>query len=410
MSEKHPPIPLQPNSCDCGLFLLHYVELIFRDPEVFLGAMLPDLSKWFNTTDIDFKREDIAHLIQQITTETHPNGQNVIFPKMRFPARRQNRSKSGPVIKQEFIDGVPVKAEPLDPEEIPLSTRRRTDPRVKAEPFDPDEIPLPSSRRRPDPRVKAEPFDPDEIPLSSSRRRSDPRLKKPTKGSFGELLVQKLGRAARFTGNYREPSPQTSRHTSLPESPEMGELTEDVVNVDRLYSAPASKDKISFQIKKKIKQELYAPRSPSPERNGFGRGRIKQEFYPPPQSPDIDHFKPRVKREVHSPNHQDIDDFLRSSRQATSGFPSLDDFTRSSRSSRNGNSSWESVHGQYNSRDSSSRDRRFTLRRNNEDTNPDSYRKRKYRDDDDRRNSAKSSREMYDMLMNSSAKKSRRMY
>ena len=30
MNEKHPEIPLQPNSCDCGIFLLHYVELIFQ--------------------------------------------------------------------------------------------------------------------------------------------------------------------------------------------------------------------------------------------------------------------------------------------------------------------------------------------------------------------------------------------
>jgi len=30
LGEKHPPIPYQPNSCDCGLFLLHYVELIFK--------------------------------------------------------------------------------------------------------------------------------------------------------------------------------------------------------------------------------------------------------------------------------------------------------------------------------------------------------------------------------------------
>ena len=88
MSEKHPPIPLQPNSCDCGLFLLHYVELIFKDPEVFLGAMLPDLSKWFNTTDIDFKREDIAMLIQKISNET---GKDLIFPKIRFPARRKKK-------------------------------------------------------------------------------------------------------------------------------------------------------------------------------------------------------------------------------------------------------------------------------------------------------------------------------
>jgi Ulp1 family protease len=32
MGEKHPPIPQQPNSSDCGIFLLHYVELIFKVP------------------------------------------------------------------------------------------------------------------------------------------------------------------------------------------------------------------------------------------------------------------------------------------------------------------------------------------------------------------------------------------
>ncbi len=43
MSEKHPPIPQQPNSCDCGVFLLHYVELIFK---VRLVDRVPQRSAW----------------------------------------------------------------------------------------------------------------------------------------------------------------------------------------------------------------------------------------------------------------------------------------------------------------------------------------------------------------------------
>ena len=88
MGEKHPPIPYQPNSCDCGLFLLHYVELIFKDPEVFLGAMLPDLSKWFNTSEIDAKREEIAMLIQKIAQEKN-SGSNVRFPRIKFPPKHK---------------------------------------------------------------------------------------------------------------------------------------------------------------------------------------------------------------------------------------------------------------------------------------------------------------------------------
>ena len=30
MAVKTPQVPLQENSCDCGIYLLHYVELIFK--------------------------------------------------------------------------------------------------------------------------------------------------------------------------------------------------------------------------------------------------------------------------------------------------------------------------------------------------------------------------------------------
>ena len=88
MGEKHPPIPYQPNSCDCGLFLLHYVELIFKDPEMFVGAKLPDLSKWFNTSEIDAKREEIAMLIQKIAQENNSSS-NIQFPRIKFPPKNK---------------------------------------------------------------------------------------------------------------------------------------------------------------------------------------------------------------------------------------------------------------------------------------------------------------------------------
>ena len=49
---------------------------------MFLCAMLPDLSKWFNTRDINYKREDLAMLIQKISNEE--NGKIKAF-QTNFP-------------------------------------------------------------------------------------------------------------------------------------------------------------------------------------------------------------------------------------------------------------------------------------------------------------------------------------
>ena len=341
MSEKHPPIPLQPNSCDCGLFLLHYIELIFKDPDVFLGAMLPDLSKWFNTTDIDFKREDIAMLIQKITNEdnnVHLTGKNIKFPKIKFPARRKKDGKDGAI----NVD---------DLEDVPLS-KRRADPRLKK-----------GSKGQPTTVTIREP------------------------GSLGELLAAKEqileqlkgGRSARFKGNYKEVKDEPpSRHSTPPASPEVKspesprpEVNEIVQDGPRSLFDSQPRKKISFEIKK----EIHAPKSP-----------------------DIDDFLKSSRKE---------DDFVKSSRkEKISSFPSLDEFSRSS--SRNGSSSWESVRGdksRHSSRDSNGKnlDRRFTLKRNNEATNPLNVRKRK-RDENGQNKPVKSSKEMYDMLMKSTGK------
>ena len=53
------------------------------DPDVFLGAILPNLSKWFNKSDVEYKRKDIANLIKEIASK------DKIFPKINLPSREE---------------------------------------------------------------------------------------------------------------------------------------------------------------------------------------------------------------------------------------------------------------------------------------------------------------------------------
>ena len=69
-------VPLQPNECDCGLYLLHYVELIFEDPDRFLDKPLPNLSQWFKSEVIIKKRKFIASVIQRLSSK-YTNNQSI---------------------------------------------------------------------------------------------------------------------------------------------------------------------------------------------------------------------------------------------------------------------------------------------------------------------------------------------
>ena len=60
---------------------------IIIDPDVFLGAILPDLSKWFNTSDVEYKREDIANLIKEVASQD--KSRKVKFPKIKMPSREE---------------------------------------------------------------------------------------------------------------------------------------------------------------------------------------------------------------------------------------------------------------------------------------------------------------------------------
>ena len=62
------------------------------DPDVFLGAILPDLSKWFNTSDVEYKREDIANLIKEVASKDN-NKRKVKFPKIELPSREEKEEE-----------------------------------------------------------------------------------------------------------------------------------------------------------------------------------------------------------------------------------------------------------------------------------------------------------------------------
>ncbi len=88
--EFSPEVPQQTNSCDCGVYLLHYIELVFKNPSFFrFPAKLDqgELQDWFCEGEIQHKREEIAALIQGMAAK------NVAFPQLRFMERRNRYEK-----------------------------------------------------------------------------------------------------------------------------------------------------------------------------------------------------------------------------------------------------------------------------------------------------------------------------
>ena len=95
MGELEASVPEQDNDCDCGVYLLHYIELIFRDPGKFYWSRkLPTFKKWFTTSDIKNKREDIANVIKKVAGRC-PKTAHMEFPEIRFSRRSKRHAKTG---------------------------------------------------------------------------------------------------------------------------------------------------------------------------------------------------------------------------------------------------------------------------------------------------------------------------
>lgn len=78
-----PSKPEQHNGSDCGIFLLHYVEKIFKNVKKFLKPTLPDLTYWFTVEEVASKRANIAELIRTLATEQRP-GMNLKLPNIKL--------------------------------------------------------------------------------------------------------------------------------------------------------------------------------------------------------------------------------------------------------------------------------------------------------------------------------------
>ncbi|XP_053707546.1 sentrin-specific protease 7-like isoform X2 [Synchiropus splendidus] len=65
MTSSHCRVPQQDNSSDCGVFLLHYVEMFLKNPIVHF-ELPPHLDHWFPRQQVRVKREQIRQLIMRL--------------------------------------------------------------------------------------------------------------------------------------------------------------------------------------------------------------------------------------------------------------------------------------------------------------------------------------------------------
>ncbi|KAJ2679045.1 hypothetical protein GGI25_001817 [Coemansia spiralis] len=68
---KYAKVPLQNNLCDCGVYLLHYVEEFFKDPDGFLSLALSGVSMrdWFTSENMQNKRKDLLALSTKLAKD-----------------------------------------------------------------------------------------------------------------------------------------------------------------------------------------------------------------------------------------------------------------------------------------------------------------------------------------------------
>lgn len=75
----HIKAPLQPNHCDCGVYVLNYIETFFSNPDKYIRYCLERQTSrldWFPTEDIPKKRIQITNLISEFTKRAVALGEN----------------------------------------------------------------------------------------------------------------------------------------------------------------------------------------------------------------------------------------------------------------------------------------------------------------------------------------------
>ena len=78
-----PRIPQQTNMTDCGIFLLQYVESFFSCPLTKFSPPLENLVSWFPEDCIENKRNQIARIIRELSSENQSKT-DIQFPNLDF--------------------------------------------------------------------------------------------------------------------------------------------------------------------------------------------------------------------------------------------------------------------------------------------------------------------------------------
>ncbi|XP_034237938.1 uncharacterized protein LOC117643271 isoform X2 [Thrips palmi] len=79
-----PKVPQQTNFTDCGLYLLQYVEMFFKDPIRDYHPPIKQLQNWFPEEIVTRKREFIVNLLHDLMTEQNIDPSSLNLPKLVF--------------------------------------------------------------------------------------------------------------------------------------------------------------------------------------------------------------------------------------------------------------------------------------------------------------------------------------
>ncbi|KAJ3279460.1 hypothetical protein HK104_001455 [Borealophlyctis nickersoniae] len=99
IGSTHPRVPAQTNHCDCGVYILHYVEVFLKQPEMYLELVLnksKDETRWL-VDDIPKKREQIRQIAEQVEVKWKEEKQKKEAEKLLKAAKatKVNGSKDG---------------------------------------------------------------------------------------------------------------------------------------------------------------------------------------------------------------------------------------------------------------------------------------------------------------------------
>ena len=84
---------------------LNFHGFLLQDPGKFYWSRkLPTFKKWFTTSDIKNKREDIAHIIKKVATRD-PKTRGLAFPEIRFSRRSGRHARAESPIDIDNVEG-----------------------------------------------------------------------------------------------------------------------------------------------------------------------------------------------------------------------------------------------------------------------------------------------------------------